>query len=81
LGNLYAAQIFERIEQDLPSMWSEIGQGNFTSLLNWLRIHIHQVGRRKLAPELIQEITEEAPSSAAYLRYLEGKYGALYGLQ
>jgi len=80
LGNLYAAQFMEQIEQDLPELWTQVGQGDFAPLLGWLRQHIHRVGRRKTAPELIESITGRPPESAPFLRYLERKYAALYAI-
>lgn len=80
LGNLYAAQLMEKIQLDLPTLWTEVGRGNFAPLLGWLRTHVHQVGRRKTATQLITDATGTAPSPAAFLRYLEGKYLPLYGL-
>lgn len=80
LGNLYAAQLFEQIEVDIPDLWAQVGQGKFAPLLTWLRSHVHEVGRRKLPTEIIQDATGKAPSSEAYMRYLESKYGELYSL-
>ena len=80
LGNLYASQLFEKIQEDVPGLWEQVEAAEFSGLLQWLRSHIHQYGRRKSAPELIRDITGREPSSAAYLEYLEGKYGGLYGL-
>lgn len=78
LGNLYAAQLFETIEHDIPSLWNDVETGNFAPLLDWLRDKIHRHGRRKLAPELLHDVTGKALSSAPFLAYLEKKYGALY---
>jgi carboxypeptidase Taq len=80
LGNLYAAQLLEKIEADVPALWEQVGQGAFGPLLGWLREHIHRVGRRKLAAEIVRDVTGREPDSTAYLRYLESKYGALYAL-
>lgn len=80
LGNLYAAQLFEKIELDLPGLWSDVESGNFAPLLGWLREHVHQHGRRKFATEIVEDATGNAPASQPYLNYLETKYGALYGL-
>lgn len=78
LGNLYAEQMFERIEKDIPNIWVEIEEGNFNVLLTWLREHVHHVGRRKTAPELIQDLTGSPLKPDAFLRYLRKKYGELY---
>jgi carboxypeptidase Taq len=80
LGNLYAAQMFEKAEADLPHLWSSVEQGDFSPLLNWLREKVHRHGRRKQAAELIEEITGAAPSGEAFLNYLNRKYGEIYGL-
>jgi carboxypeptidase Taq len=80
LGNLYAAQLFEKIEVDLPTLWDDVGRGKFDGLLGWLRTHVHEIGRRKLAADIVTEATGKEPSSEPYLAYLETKYGALYGL-
>lgn len=80
LGNLYAAQLFEKILEDIPELWSHIEQGDFTQLLGWLREHVHRHGRRKLAPKLVRDITGADPSSKPYLDYLQNKYRALYDL-
>lgn len=80
LGNLYAAQLFEKIEEDLPAVWDSVGSGDFAPLLGWLREHIHRPGRRYLPTELIERATGKAPSAAPYLRYLRKKYGELYRL-
>jgi carboxypeptidase Taq len=80
LGNLYAAQLFETIERDLPAIREHIGAGDFAPLLAWLREHVHRIGRRKSAAEMVRDATGKEPSAEAFLRYLESKYGAIYGL-
>jgi len=80
LGNLYAAMMFERIENDLPNLWNDVEKGNFKDLLGWLRTHVHEVGRRKTAPELMTDLCSEALNAEPYLRYLKKKYGELYSI-
>jgi carboxypeptidase Taq len=79
LGNLYAAQIFEQIMKDIPDLWANVEAGHFGALREWLHRSIHIVGRRKRAVELMRATTGREPSPDAYLRYLERKYGELYG--
>jgi len=81
LGILYAAQLLEAMERDLPDLWTHVEQGNFCSTLGWLREHVHTVGRRKLPNEIIRDATGKEPSAEAFLTYLEKKYGELYGVQ
>ncbi len=78
LGNLYAAQLMEKMAEDLPGLWEDVAGGQFSSVLGWLRKNIHVHGRAKTATELITEVTGKAPGPEAFLRYLEGKYSALY---
>jgi len=80
LGNIYAAQLFEQIEKDLPNLWAEVEAGQFTGLLGWLRRNVHVHGRRKLAPQIVYDSTGSEPSSKPYLQYLEAKYSKLYSL-
>lgn len=80
LGNLYAAQLMQTIERELPTLWADVEAGEFASLLSWLRNNIHRHGRRRPAPDLMRAITGAAPSSTPFLSYLEKKYGELYGL-
>jgi carboxypeptidase Taq len=74
LGNLYAAQMMEQISIDLSGAWDQVGCGQFTSLLGWLRENVHRHGRRKTAPELIQDISGKALTPESFLRYLTSKY-------
>ena len=80
LGNLYASQMFDVIERDIPNLWDEIGQGNFSPLLEWLREHVHRVGRRRLASQLIEDISGRPLEAKPFLDYLRRKYGELYQL-
>jgi carboxypeptidase Taq len=80
LGNLYAAQLFEAALRDIPDLWERIGAGEFLSLREWLRENIHRHGRRKTARQFLRDITGAEPYSEPYLKYLEGKFGAIYGI-
>jgi carboxypeptidase Taq len=81
LGNLYAAQLFEALERDLPEVWDRVGEGSFASIVDWLREKVHRHGRRKLPREIIHDATGSAPDSQPYIRYLESKYGEAYGIR
>jgi carboxypeptidase Taq len=80
LGNLYAAQLFEKIHADLPDLDTRIEAGDFAPLLGWLRTNVHQTGRRKLAPDIVRDATGKEPGAQPFLDYLERKFGALYGV-
>jgi carboxypeptidase Taq len=80
LGNLIAAQLWERIRADLPGLDEEIARGKFASLLAWLREKIHQHGGKFEPIELLQRVVGTGLSAKPYLRYLETKFGEIYGL-
>ncbi len=80
LGNLIAAQLWEKIQADLPRLRDEIARGQFGSLLSWLREKIHQHGSKFEPVELLQRVVGGGLSAQPYLRYLESKFGEIYGL-
>jgi carboxypeptidase Taq len=80
LGNLISAQLWEKIEKDIPDLDGQIRQGKFDTLLEWLRKNVHQYGRKFLPQELVQKITGSKIDAAAYIRYLNKKFSEIYGL-
>jgi carboxypeptidase Taq len=80
MGNLYAAQIFARVHQELPDLPNQISRGEFAPLLAWLRRNIHSQGMRYSARELIQKVSGQPLSANPLLIYLREKYGPLYGM-
>ncbi|HVU11372.1 MAG TPA: carboxypeptidase M32 [Phototrophicaceae bacterium] len=80
LGNLLAAQYYNKAVQDRPSIPSDIANGKFDTLLGWLRENIHQYGRKFTADELTQRITGGSIDSSHYTEYLKKKYTDIYGL-
>jgi carboxypeptidase Taq len=80
LGNLISAQLWDRVEQAHPTLDAEIRQGDFSALLAWLRSEVHQFGRTFTPQELVGRATGSRIDPAPYLRYLERKFGDIYGL-
>jgi len=80
LGNLIAAQLWEKIQADIPEVEGEIADGRFGALLSWLRINIHQYGAMFEPQVLIEKITGSKINSGPYLKYLGRKYSEIYGL-
>jgi len=80
LGNLYASQLFEQMEIDIPDIWDVVGKGDFSTILTWLRTNVHEVGRRKNAESIVRDASGKEPTAEAYLNYLRKKYGDLYEL-
>ena len=80
LGNIYDGQILAALERDMPAWQEEIRQGNFAPLNGWMSEHIWQWGCCFTAGELVQRVTGSALDAKPFLRYLDRKYSALYGL-
>jgi carboxypeptidase Taq len=78
LGNLISAQLWERINGDLPDLPEQIRKGEFSNLLGWLREKIHRHGAKFEPQELVQQVTGSKIDPAAYVRYLKTKFGEIY---
>mgnify|MGYP006207616109 FL=1 len=79
LGNLYAAQLFETMKEELDDVNNMIEEGNWNPLLDWLRKNIHEKGRLYNPSDLIKKATGKIPSSGPFLKYLNEKYSKIYG--
>jgi carboxypeptidase Taq len=80
LGNLISAQLWEKINQDIPDLNDQIRAGKFEALLAWLRDKIHRHGAKFEPQELVQKVTGSRIDPAAYVRYLTKKFGEIYNL-
>ena len=80
LGNLISAQLWEKINKDLPDLSAQIRKGQFGALLGWLRENVHQYGRKYEPQELVKKVTGSKIDPAPYLRYLKAKFADVYGL-
>ncbi|KAF0107966.1 MAG: carboxypeptidase Taq [Anaerolineaceae bacterium] len=80
LGNLMSAQLWEKINQQIPNLPDQVRAGKFEELLGWLRANIHAHGRKFEPQELIQKVTGSRIDPAPYMRYLTKKYSEIYGL-
>jgi len=80
LGNLISAQLWEKINQDIPTMEAQIEKGKFDELLAWLRQNIHRHGAKFEPQVLVKRVTGTGIDPAPYMRYLTKKYTEIYGL-
>jgi carboxypeptidase Taq len=74
LGNLNAAQLMSAAERQIPGLQDQLVGGHYQSLLQWLRQHIHQHGRRYLPAELMRRATGETTQAKYRVEYLRKKY-------
>ncbi len=79
LGNVVSVQLWERAEADLGDLDESFERGEFDSLRDWLREHVHRHGRAFTPQELLQRAAGSQMDPAPYLRYLERKLGDLVG--
>ncbi|MCF7915488.1 MAG: carboxypeptidase M32, partial [Spirochaetaceae bacterium] len=77
LGNLFGAQFFNRMQQDLPDVDKRIGAGDLLSIRRWQQEHIHRHGAVYTAPELVRRVTGEALNPRHFIDYLERKFSRL----
>ena len=80
LGNLISAQLWEKIRKDIRNLDDQIRKGDFSELLGWLRINIHQHGHKYEPQTLVEKVTGSRITPEPYLRYLTKKYNEVYGL-
>jgi carboxypeptidase Taq len=78
LGNLYAAQFFEKARRDLGDLDEKLGRGDFLPLLHWLRQRIHGHGQRFKARELVRLVTGEKLTARAMLEHLNRRAAEVY---
>jgi carboxypeptidase Taq len=81
LGNLISAQIWERVVADLPDLNESFERGEFGSLRDWLREHLHRHGRKYTPGETLERVVGTSQiDPAPYVRYLREKLAAIYGI-
>ena len=80
LGNLVSNQLWEKINQDIPGLSSQIQGGNFKEFLAWMRENVHQHGSKFKPQVLVNRIVGSGIKPEPYLKYLNDKFGAIYEL-
>ncbi|HEU4979438.1 MAG TPA: carboxypeptidase M32 [Solirubrobacteraceae bacterium] len=80
LGNVLAAQLWERIGAELPDLDERFAAGDFAPLREWLRERVHRHGRKFTAGETIERAAGGPLDPGPFLAYLRRKLTPLYGL-
>ena len=81
LGNLIGAQLMEKVRAEMPDFDAQVERGHFEGLLGWLRQNVHRHGRKFTPNELLERATGRSLTAKPWIAYVQGKFGALYGLQ
>jgi len=80
LGNVFAAQFFEKARKDIPDLFERIAANDHQPLLGWLRANIHRHGQRYRANELVELVTGEPVSIRSFMDYVTEKFTEIYQL-
>ena len=80
IGNVLSVQLFDQAVKAHPEIPEQIREGEFSSLLGWLRENVHRHGARYYPDELLERATGRTLDTAPYLSYLNAKFGELYKL-
>jgi carboxypeptidase Taq len=80
LGNMYAAQITNKLKQQFPEFEEWIASGNLLPIKEWLSEQIYQYGKLLTPTEIIVKVTGEELNPNYLVDYLEDKYKAVYGI-
>lgn len=78
LGNLYAAQIFDRFAILHPDWEEKVSKGDFSPIRNFLHENVYRYGREYRSLELLRKITGKEFNADDYITYLATKYKKIY---
>jgi len=80
LGNLVSAQLWEKMSEEIKDVEDKIEKGEFNVIRAWLRKNVHVHGAKYEPQELVQKITGSKITPESYIKYLNSKFGEIYGL-
>ncbi len=80
MGTMLSAQLWEAAGRALGDLDAMVLAGDTKPLLDWLRTNIHRRGSTVTPAQVIRDATGEDLHHHALMRYLRGKFGALYEL-
>ncbi|MWC28155.1 carboxypeptidase M32 [Paenibacillus sp. MMS18-CY102] len=80
LGNMYAAQIADTLERELPNFWQLVGSGDLLPIKQWLTERVYQWGKARTPSEIIVGATGKPLDPSHLVTYLERKYKDIYKL-
>lgn len=79
LGNIYSGQLNAAITKAVPNWRVNLVDGDLKPVNDWLKENVHSKGDIYDPQELIESATGSKLDAQPYLRYLNQKYGELYG--
>ncbi len=79
LGNLASVQLWDAMVEEIPAIPDDIARGKFDKILGWMRENVHQYGSKYEPQEILLKATGSKLTAAPYIKYIERKYGDIYG--
>jgi carboxypeptidase Taq len=80
LGNLIAAQLWQRAESDIGDLDSKLATGELLTLREWLREHVHRHGAKYTTAELLERTVGSPILVGPFVDYLHDKLSEVYGV-
>lgn len=80
LGNIYGAQILNKLKIEKPKILENLKQGDFKEINKFLKDNIHNHGALYKPQELLKLATKEDVNPKYYIDYLVEKYSKIYSL-
>jgi carboxypeptidase Taq len=77
LGHLIAAQLAEAMERETGPIEARLAAGEDAVLRDWLRVHVHPLGRSVTGEALVERVCGAPLDPTAFLSYLETKLDRL----
>lgn len=74
VGHMLAAQLYEKIQKEIPDTCDLIAKGDFMPITKWLGKNIHSRARLLSFGDLVKQSTGSALSPAPLLKHLEQRY-------
>jgi carboxypeptidase Taq len=81
LGNLIAAQLFERAHVEVPDLDAQLAAGQLRDLRQWLREHVHRHGAKFSTEELLRRAVGGPIAVRPFIDYLKRKLARVYDLE
>jgi carboxypeptidase Taq len=81
LGNILAAQLFAKAEEELSDLDKALAEGDFAGLRGWLCAKVYRQGKRFPSAQLIEQVTGSRPHYHPLVSSLRQRYGPLYGVK
>ena len=79
LGNIYAAQFFAKLVEDIPDWNKQLESGNVKIMTDWMKKNVQEKGNLYDPIDLVKEVTGEYPDPKYLIEFLNKKYSEIYG--